>query len=252
MGHIIGGKLLSFKTGIGHLSRTLGDRVKVRLKTKVQEAATTAEGCRLTIQSDGQTETINSDFIICAVPGTLVENLIPALSAEDKAFFQAVKYNRGARIYYAVEGVNLKPQDIWFTRQSPCKFSLFYAMPTDTLVPEGFKQPAYLQCELSPQLSGQIEAEGGQNRLDSYVRGELERLCPEAIGKVTAVAEQWWDNMLTLWYPGYTRSMATFLKKQENSPARIYYCGDYLSQSHTGGACASGRNIAATLRRHWE
>ena len=252
LGHIVGGKLLSFKTGIGHLSRTLGDRLDVKLNTKVVESECDDSGCRLLVEHDGTIETVECDFVVCAIPGTLVNRVVKSVSDTDRAFFDTVRYNRGARIYYAVDGVQLQPRDTWFTRNSPCKFSLFYAMPTDSLVPEGFKQPQYLQCELSPQLSEAIEAEGGQGRLDSYARDELERLCPEAAGNVTAVAEQWWDNMLTEWYPGYTKGMAVFLKKQDETPSRIYFCGDYLSQSHTGGACASGRRAAETLRNHWE
>jgi len=50
------------------------------------------------------------------------------------------------------------------------------------------------------------------------------------------------------------KQVAAFLEAQESGSQngagrQIYYCGDYLSQSHTGGACASGRNIARLLLR---
>jgi len=252
MGHVVGGKIYSFKTGIGHLTRVLGERVNVRLNTRVLEVETGGDQCSVHIAAGGETSVISSDFVVCAVPGTKVRGLIPGLSAEENAFFETVRYNRGARIYYAVEGLELEAVEKWYTRHSPCKFSLFYAVPADPLVPDGFRQPQYLQCELTPQLSAQIEAEGGQARLDSYVRAEVERLYPEAAGKIVAVAEQWWDDMLPEWYTGYAKEVAGFIGKQDSRTSRIYYCGDYLSQSHTGGACASGRNVAALLRRHWE
>ncbi|WP_394890434.1 protoporphyrinogen/coproporphyrinogen oxidase [Mesorhizobium sp. AaZ16] len=251
LGHVVGADLLSFNQGIGHLTRTLAGVVNLKLNchaTKIQPAETSVT---VAYEENGTPRIIDADFVICATPGTKVKHLVADLNASDRAFFDGVRYNRGARIYYALKPGPLEARYRWFTRKSPCKFSLFYAMPEDAIVPKGHTQPPYLQCELTPELSKRIEREGGQKKLDSYVRDEVNRLYPEIADRIVGVAEQWWDDMLTEWYTGYTKTMAGFLAKQEATHSRVYYCGDYLSQSHTGGACASGRRAASLLQTHW-
>jgi oxygen-dependent protoporphyrinogen oxidase len=56
--------------------------------------------------------------------------------------------------------------------------------------------------------------------------------------------------MLPEWYPGFARQVAAFIARQEAAPGRIYMAGDYLSHSHTGGACASGRRAARLALAH--
>jgi oxygen-dependent protoporphyrinogen oxidase len=72
---------------------------------------------------------------------------------------------------------------------------------------------------------------------------------PTIDADLAAIAEQWWDAMLPERYPGYARGLAAFLARQGESFGRIVLCGDYLSQLHTGGACASGRGAARLLLR---
>jgi protoporphyrinogen/coproporphyrinogen III oxidase len=105
--------------------------------------------------------------------------------------------------------------------------------------------------ELAPAMSARVAAEGGQGRLDGYVRDDVRALFPTLDRDVAGIAEQWWDEMLPEWYPGYARRMAAFVDAQRSGPRTIYFCGDYLSQSHTGGACASGRAAARLVGQHW-
>ncbi|ATU95465.1 protoporphyrinogen/coproporphyrinogen oxidase [Phyllobacterium zundukense] len=252
LGHVVNADLLSFKSGIGHLTRTLSSKLRVKLKATVTSIAIDDPGVSVTYRDEnGHSSTTQADFLVCAVPGTKVTEIVDGLTSAQRGFFSKVRYNRGARIYYALEPGPLEHHFRWFTRQSECKFSLFYAMPHDDLVPDGHHQPPYLQCEITPELSEQIEREGGQNRLDEYVRDEVERLYPGISKRISGVAEQWWDDMLPLWYPGYATMVGGFLNQQQDHRSRLYFCGDYLSQSHTGGACASGRHIAALLQNHW-
>ena len=92
-----------------------------------------------------------------------------------------------------------------------------------------------------------MEQESGQERLDAYVRDAVRAHYPSIDADIAGIAEQWWDDMLPEWYPGYAKAVATFLDEKRDGQGPLYFCGDYLSQSHTGGACASGRRSAGLL-----
>lgn len=247
LGHVVGAKLMTFKQGIGHLTRVLASRLDIRYGLRVVSIAPDNDGCRVTRRSNGQVYTERFDRVVVAVPGTQVAGIVPGLDDSSRRFFASVKYNRGARVYYGLKPGAATFRALWFARKSPSPVSLYHELPDDSLVPDGHVQPPTIQVELTPELSARVAEEGGQGRLDSYVRDAVRAHYPSIDRDVTGIAEQWWDDMLPEWYPGYAREMASFLARGDDARPPIYFCGDYLSQSHTGGACASGRRIAAKL-----
>ncbi len=247
LGHVVGAKLMTFRQGIGHLTRSLAARLDVRYGLRVVSIAADGGGCRVTRRSNGQVYTEQFDRVVVAVPGTQVAGMVPGLDETRRAFFRTVKYTRGARVYYALKPGAARFRALWFARRSPSAISLYHELPDDSLVPEGHRQPPTIQVELTPELSARVAAEGGQGRLDSYVRDAVRAHYPAIDRDMAGIAEQWWDDMLPEWYPGYAREVAAFLARGDDTRSPIYFCGDYLSQSHTGGACASGRRIAAKL-----
>jgi oxygen-dependent protoporphyrinogen oxidase len=247
LGHIVGAKLMSFRQGIGHLTRSLATRLDVRYRHRVVSAVTEAGGCRLTVRTNGQVRNEWFDRVVIAVPGSQAAGIVTTLDDDRRRFFDTVKYTRGARVYYALKPGAARFRALWFARKSPSIISLYHELPDDSLVPEGHRQPPTIQVELTPELSARVAAEAGQGRLDSYVRDAVRVHYPAIDRDVAGVAEQWWNDMLPEWYPGYARGVAAFLARGDDVRPPIYFCGDYLSQSHTGGACASGRRIAALL-----
>lgn len=252
MGHVVGGTEYTFKQGIGHLTRTLASKLSIRLNTKVTRVFKSANSITLETECADQRETLTPDLVVCAVQGTRVSRLVSGLSTVEQEFFDNVRYTRGARVYYAIKNRDAQPEAIWFTRKHPSKVSLYHVSVSDPFVPEGFTQPAYLQAELTPDVSRQVAADGNQANLESYIRADVKKLYPALEQDLISMAPQWWDEMLPEWYPGYAKRVAAFLAAQNTGSGQsrgIYFCGDYLSQSHTGGACASGRNIAKLISR---
>lgn len=249
MGHVVSGTEYTFKQGIGHLTRTLAARLDVRLGNRVARLAGDERIVTLEIENGRGRETVHADLAVCAVQGTRVARMVTGLAPQDRDFFDAVRYTRGARVYYAIRNRNAEEKRIWFARKHPSKVSLYHVSVDDPFTPEGFTQPAFLQAELAPEVSRRVAADGKEHDLESYIREDVRRLYPDLDKDLVAIAPQWWDEMLPEWYPGYARQVAAFLQRQESGAQRIYYCGDYLSQSHTGGACASGRNVARLISR---
>lgn len=246
MGHVVTGTEYTFRQGIGHLTRTLAGKLDVRLSTRVEQIKADESKCTLALTSPEGAQVEHADYVVCAVQGTRVSRLVTSLSPMERDLFTSVRYNRGARVYYALK----RPPEtarVWYARRHPSPISLYHASGADPYVPDGFVQPPVIQAELIPALSRRIAEEHGQNRVECYIRAHIRRLHPSLDEDLTDIAEQWWDDMLPEWYPGYARKVAAFLEGRRHIRARIAYCGDYLSQSHTGGACASGRMVARLI-----
>ncbi len=249
MGHVVRGSEYSFKSGIGLLTRTLASKLDVRLGHSVRHVRAQDGGHLVVTEGPEGVYAQQFDEVVMAVPGTKAADLVPEMPAEQRRFFDAVRYTRGARVYYAIKGRNHEEKRWWFARSNPSQLSLYHVANTDDLVPEGHIQPATIQAELTPQLSARIAAENGQDRVESYIRDQVRLFHPTIDADVEAVAEQWWDAMLPEWGVGYATRVAEFVLDQAAATDGIVYCGDYLSQSHTGGACASGRIAARLLLR---
>lgn len=250
MGHLVTSDQRTFKQGIGYLTRQLASRLDVRLGTSVEAVRENPDGGAMLklCDKDGQ-RSINADAVVMAIEGVYVTSVVEGLTEAESTFFDGVRYNPGARVYYGLKHRGVEDKRNWFTRSSPSKVSLFHVTDHDPIVPKGHVQPATIQAELIPELIAQIAKEGGQDHVESYIRDQIRSYFPSIDEEVESIAEQWWDAMLPLWPKGYATKVADFLERQETSPKPIFYCGDYLSQSHTGGACASGRNIARLVQK---
>ncbi|MFO1059135.1 MAG: FAD-dependent oxidoreductase [Dongiaceae bacterium] len=249
MGHVVTGTEYTFRQGIGHLTRTLASRLDVRLGCRVAEVGEIAQGVRLAVAGPDGIATVTADQAVVAVPGVAVAGLVGGLDPETRAFLATVRYSRGARVYYGLRHREVEETRLWLARGHPSTVSLYHVSRGDRFVPPGHRQPAVIQAELAPFMSERVAAEGGQARLDPYIRPQIRAFHPAIDDDVAAIAEQWWDAMLPEWYPGYATGLAAFLEQQAAAEGRIVLCGDYLSQSHTGGACASGRGAARLLLR---
>lgn len=251
LGHLPGSKVFSFKEGIGMLTRALTEKLDVRLRHEVLSVSPPSENGRrkVDVKSQNGQETIEADIVVCAVQGTKVKGIVSDLSESESSFFDSIRYTDVGIVYYIL---NKKPERLnrWYTTSHSSKFALYEQYDEDSVVPEGHTQPPHLYCELSPEVKDRIKAEGGQNDLDKYARAQAQELYPDLENELVDVVEQWIDEMLPEWYVGYVKKMRDFLLEHESQPRSLYFCGDYLSNSHTGGACASGARIAATIGRH--
>lgn len=242
-GHLTRAKTLTFKKGIGALTRELAKHVPVKCDTRVQSVRSHDDG--VTVICEG--ESFEADLVVCAIQGNRVTDIIP--EAADEAFFSDVRYNQCAIVYFMLD--HAPPfLDRWHTRDHPLSAIPFYAqLPDDSETPAGHQRP-HIYCELSPETIERIAASGTTDGLRQYVETQAEQLYPEMKGHVVDVHEQWIDEMLPLIYPGYARKLSAFLERMRAVPSRIYYAGDYLGHSHTGGACASGRMTASIILDH--
>jgi oxygen-dependent protoporphyrinogen oxidase len=248
LGHLSRHDLATFRQGIGALTRKLAAGLDVRTDTAVSRVEE-SEGRVTVALADGRSMT--ADIVVLAVQGNKVAGLIGGTAALRHDHVKDVRYTPGARVYYSLKRAPANPRNLRFTRRNPSAISFYDEFAHDRIVPEGHVQPPYLQAELTPQTRDRMIAEGGTANPDRYARDAVRALYPDLERDLDAIVEQYWDEMLPQWHPGYARKVADFLARQEKVRRRVYACGDYLAHSHTGGACASGRRTARLVLGHW-
>lgn len=251
MGHLPTAKTHTFKHGIGSLTRELSKHVDVKYNTKVLDVLEDrGTGCKVTIEDADGTRTLDTDLVVFAAPADRARELVSVLDTAEKEFFESVKYNECGVVYYVLnKSVEQKLQ--WYTRKHPSPVVFYAQIPEDEHVPEGHNQPSHLYLELTPQQRDKAIAEGNTGNLKQYVHQFAKDMYPTVEEDTVEVIEQWIPQMLPLWYPGYAKKVASFIQSYESTPRNVYFAGDYLAHSHTGGACASGRRAARLISKHW-
>ena len=139
--------------------------------------------------------------------------------------------------------------DRWFSREHPSKIAFYAQIPDDPYTPNGEQAP-HLYCEATPEVIEEIHNAGDCGNFLHYLDQDVRQFYPQIADDIDGTVEQWIGEMLPIIYPGYARKVRDFLKSMETNPSRLYFCGDYLSHSHTGGACASGRLAADVVKSH--
>ena len=102
------GRVSMPERGIDSLSEALANACadEIRVSTPVRRIIV-EDGTATGVIVDG--ETIGADAVICAVPGTKVQNLIPDLPAETRRALATVSYSTGCRVVIGLDRSPLPP-----------------------------------------------------------------------------------------------------------------------------------------------
>lgn len=236
----------TLKDGIGTLAARLADRLDVRYRTSVKRIASDDRGVSVVADDADGEFSLRADIAICAVEGDKAGDLIRDPLADQRRFLSQVRYNPLAILY------GLLPRTaghrIEFLQPgNEAPLALVETVPGgDT--PGG--RP-HLFCELSPEASRSITSEADMPAQIPQLRPFIARHHGDALNEIQTWVTQFIPSMLPLPYPGYATAMADFRTSQQRAPRRVYLCGDYLATPLVGGACASGRSIAALANGHW-
>lgn len=99
LGHLARHDLLTFRTGIGALTRALAAKVAVRTRTVVQRVAEGAGGVTIKAIGQGDPTTVEADVVVMATQGNKVADLVAGLGRDGRAFLESVRYTSRARVY---------------------------------------------------------------------------------------------------------------------------------------------------------
>lgn len=249
MPHLIGkDTVFSFKGGIGRVVAALSERLRVRLGVKVTNIrhAPQRKSCEVTYGADGSSGREQFDLVVCAVEGARAAQIVD-LSGQERAFFDAVRYNSLGVVHYALKR-DVPPLLKFLPRDSGSTISTYQQLlaspATGRLAPQ-------IYCQLTPEATIAARRDNRMQELDAIIRADLRREYPDIDAQIDGVLNQWIEYKLPVPYPGYARRVRDFRKEQAKEPRRIYFCGDYLSQALVTGACRSGMDTAALIATHW-
>ncbi|RIL00318.1 MAG: hypothetical protein DCC71_18685 [Proteobacteria bacterium] len=245
---VLGGfRLEAFEGGIGLLTETLAAQVPVRTGCEALAVETDADGARVRFRdADGATHELAADAAVVALPGSLVSGVVATLRAEEKSFFDAVRYVRGIVCFLMTERA---PASLpWYGVAFPRREGIgLYGLAVDHWKPgvapagAGLLNAA-LTRDAAERLRGAPDDAVVSHVVDALVRTPVGRIEP------IACAVHRWDPMLPLFPAGHLARLAAFHARRERSP-RLAFAGDYLIGPYTEMALTSGLRAATEIGR---
>lgn len=234
--HLIGqDTVYVFRQGMATLPNALARGLDLRCNTRV--VAVTKAGAGYVVETES--ETLRADRVVMAVEGSLVAGLMPDLGAEDRAFFDGVRYNSLGIVHYRLKG-DVAPRMNFFAREVAGTIATYQQSAANP----ARGQAAQLYAQLSPEANARAKAEGRTGNLHAIIEERLLQLYPTLAQDCEDRVEQWIERKLPTFYPGYARKVTEFRARQRGGLA---FCGDYLAQSLLTGAAASGERAAAQI-----
>ena len=230
----------TLRTGIGGITRALASELDVRCGARVTRIRLRDRTVAYT-SADGRSEEIAARAILVAVPGHRVAELALDLDPERRAFFAGVRYAPHDQLFFWLREVPPELPHVAFfpRREDGVLASVGRGLPTDRSAPVarlGLK--ATRQRELASASDDEVAA---------HTLAAAARYFPSLPSLVEDRLLKRWAAALPIFYAGYVRSLRRFL---ELPPLPgVAFAGDYLANSSTGAAYASGKRAAERLLR---
>jgi len=241
-----GFRLQCFDEGGGLLTRTLADRLSVRVGWEASSVESEAGGARVRYLAPSGERSLIADAAVVAVPGSLVTRLCHHLTEAERGFFEQVRYVRGMIVHLLLEAApkTLPYYGVAFPRLEGLDL---YGMAVDHhkpgAAPEGAGLlNAALRSSVAARLFGVPDEAVVEYVLDNLARTPVGSLAP-----VDAVVHRW-DPMLPQFHAGYLGHLRSFLSRSERTP-RLAFAGDYLVGPYTEAALTSGLRAADEVVR---
>ena len=239
-----GFSLQAFDGGIGALTRTLAERVPVRLGWEVRSVVTDRGGGRIEFVTPSGSRERTADAILVAVPGSLVSALCPELTEPERRFFSKVRYARGGIVHFLLREPpeTLPFYGVAFPRSAGLDL---YGLAVDHHKPGVAPRGAgLLNCALTEAAAARLAGEPDAAWVEC-ARASLARTPVGELAVEGAVVHRW-DPLLPQFRAGYLPELAAFLDREARSP-RLAFAGDYLVGPYTEAALTSGLRAANEL-----
>jgi len=223
--------------GVGAIPRALATELDVRCGAAVTNVD--VESGRVTWTQDGSEHGAQADVVVVATPGHLVNAITSGLDEERRAYFDQVRYVPHNTLYLWLDHVPADvPRMAFFPRaEDPELSSIGVGLPTAPDAPVvrlGLKAPRQRDFLTASD--------------DAYVDACLAavaRYHPDLPGLVRDRLLWRWDAALPTFPPGSVRALARF--RSLGPLPGVAFAGDYLANSATGAAYATGRKAAAEV-----
>jgi len=187
---------------------------------------------------------LHADVVVCATEGARAGALLANPQPEQQRMLAAVRYNSLGIVHVALQG-DVPPLLEFAPRQSASRIATWQQTPARA------GSPAGLYCQLTPEAVQEAIATQRTEQLRELLWPEIQARLPDVEKRVIHTVNQWIAHKLPVFYPGYGMRVWEFLQWQQTGRQQVYFCGDWLSQPLLNGACRSGNDVAALVRKHW-
>ena len=242
-----GFRLFAFESGNGLLTRTLASRLRVRTGVEVVRIAQSAAGASVTLAGG---EELAADAVVVATTGNHVARLCATLTADERRFFEGVRYASSIIVFVMTSTTDADPGIYGLgigRREGVRLYGLALENPKEGAVPPG---RTMFNCAFSEDYAAELMHRPDADVVEA-LHGELRKLPLRGLDRTEGHAVHRWPELVPQFYPGYIRSLAAFLQRRERSD-RLFFAGDYLVGPYTEAALTSGIRAAGDVRRRFE
>ena len=219
----------------------LGDRI--RYGAPVIRVEQDAQGVRAVVQRDGSREVVSGDFLICAIPFTVLRSLeiSPAFSSAKQKAIEQLNYSAASRVY-------LQSATRYWTKSGKTGFGMTaQAEFIDATFGQSGDRGIMMLYTLGDPAR-RLEHLTAEERIQ-YGRTEAERIYPGMSMNFEKGFSWCWDDApwargaFAVYRPGQVAALYAAATQPEG---RIYFAGEHLSSwpGWMQGALASGLRTA--------
>ncbi len=240
------GRVSMPERGIGSLSAVLAAHCADAIRVSTPARSVVVEDGRATgVVVDG--ETLEADAVICAVPGTRVPDLIPALPDETRRALSTISYSTGCRVVIGLDHPPLPPG--WHG-------ALF---PEDDDTPLLLDRSVFLPA-CAPPGKSLLDLLIGRDRAKELIPFDDEEIKRELLGAARRKAPPGsalpgddeglfyrvyrWEEALCMGTPGMLAALAEIPGQLAGSIDNLFLAGDYMGIPSVNGALSSGERAA--------
>jgi protoporphyrinogen/coproporphyrinogen III oxidase len=238
-----GFRLSAFLGGNGLLTQTLASKLRVRTGTDVTRIRQSADGATVALAGG---ETLAADAAVIATPGNHVARLCDTLSADERRFFEGVRYASSIIVFVMTSTTEADPgiYGVGISRPEGVRlYGMAMENPKEGAVPPG---KTMFNCAFSEDYAAELMTKPDGDVVEA-LHGELRKLPIRGLDKTEGHAVHRWPELVPQFYPGYIRSLAAFKERRQRSD-RIFFAGDYLVGPYTEAALTSGLRAAEEVR----
>lgn len=234
-----GFRLHAFEGGNGLLTRTLAAKLRVRTGVTVERVVPDADAAIVRLAGG---ETLRADAVVVATPGSRVAALCDGLTADERRFFEGVRYASSIIAFVMTSTPDADPGVYGAgigRREGVRLYGMAMENPKEGAVPPG---KTMFNCAFSEEYAAEL-MERPDEDVVAALHSELRKLPLRGLDRVEGHVVHRWRDMVPQFYAGYIRSLAAFGSRAGRSD-RIFFAGDYLVGPYTEAALTSGLRAA--------
>jgi oxygen-dependent protoporphyrinogen oxidase len=239
-------RIFTLRGGMGRLPAAMSAGLSVTLDAEAEEVAVAPDG-RLSVRFrvTGQPQLLHVDGVVIATTADVPARILPALDAQQRAFFTDVQY--ADTVVAAVEVRRRLPSNLYGILMPRAESPLLA-----TINIESARHASGLPANRDVLLlhsTGVAALLGDGEAICAALIAELRRVAPlyDPGADVGATHITRWERALPEFNVGHFRRLAEFAAGAVERGARIVFAGDYLMGPFVETAIASGEAAAARL-----